>query len=303
MKRHLKSLHGMVLLDKEWGISSHRALQQVRFLYQAKKAGHTGILDPLASGLLPICFGEANKFSQCLLEADKAYECDIQFGKSSTTGDLEGCLTEGDPCSFTESELLTLIQKWNAYTYWQTPPMYSALKHKGRPLYEYARQGLDVDRPARSVRLHKITLLFFDAKTYQVQIYVRCSKGTYIRALVEDLAKALGTCAYVARLRRVETGPFGIGEAYTLADMQETELPELLPVDSALQHLPLIFLTEGRARQSFLSGQKIKINDFLEDDQLHRVYDDCGDFLGVALTNAYQQCIQPARVISPELVR
>jgi tRNA pseudouridine55 synthase len=195
-----RAVNGILLLDKPCGITSNRALQKVKHLYQANKAGHTGSLDPLATGMLPICFGEATKFSQYLLNADKTYQVTAQLGVTTTTGDAEGEIVDRTPVpTLTQAQLTTVLQQFTGEVT-QIPSMYSALKHQGRPLYELARQGITVERAPRQITIYALQLISQQAETLSLE--VTCSKGTYIRTLVEDIGKQLGCGAHVAKLRR-----------------------------------------------------------------------------------------------------
>jgi tRNA pseudouridine55 synthase len=201
-----RAVTGILVLDKPPGMSSNAALQHVKRIYRADKAGHTGALDPLATGVLPICLGEATKLSGYLLEADKRYRVRAAVGSCTTTGDAEGEVTRrSDPATLGREQLEAVLPRF-AGEIRQRPPMYSALKRDGRPLYELARQGIEVDRAERPVRIGGLTLTGFEPGAFELD--VRCSKGTYVRTLVEDLAAAAGQCAHVALLRRIEAGPF-----------------------------------------------------------------------------------------------
>lgn len=248
-----RNVNGILLLDKPTHISSNAALQAVKKLYVAAKAGHTGSLDPLASGMLPICFGEATKFSQFLLDADKRYRVVAQLGGRTATGDAEGEVIERKPVDKAAlSRLETVLDSFRG-SIQQVPSMYSALKHQGRPLYELARQGITVDRPARTVQIYELILLAQTEDTLTLE--VSCSKGTYIRTLVEDIGSALGCGAYVAELRRLTVAIYQ--EAHMIAlDRLETLRQEhaedhgfldahLLPVDSMVQHWPKVALSEA----------------------------------------------------------
>jgi tRNA pseudouridine55 synthase len=300
-------IHGVLLLDKAYGISSNTALQQARRVYQAKKAGHTGILDPLASGLLPVCFGEATKFSGYLLDADKAYRAKIHFGVVRTTGDLEGDIVSERPVTFDEATLRTALAGFlGAQT--QVPPMYSALKHEGRPLYEYARLGIDIPRAARDVVFYELVLLSFDG--VEAEVDVLCSKGTYIRTLATDLGEKLGCGAFLSGLRRTKTAGFELAQALTFEQLQDFTPDQLkaalLPVDALLSHLPRIQLPTKTALK-FLQGQAVPAPtaDFadLPDAIRVRVYGVLNDsatevFMGLADFDAAGQLFQPYRVVS-----
>lgn len=246
--RNKRRINGILLLDKPVGPSSNRALQTVKHLYGAAKAGHTGSLDPLASGLLPICFGEATKFSQYLLDADKTYSVKAQLGVRTTTSD-----SEGEVVSTRDVPLLTLAaldQALEAFrgTITQVPSMYSALKYQGKPLYKYAREGIEVPRPERTLQIYQLDLI--DYQENVVSLSIRCSKGTYVRTIVDDLGETLGCGAHVIELRRTSIGDFKATDMITLThigqlknDGQFQAMDDLLlPVDTAIAALPAVFL-------------------------------------------------------------
>jgi len=242
--RPKRDVDGFLLLDKPLGVSSNHALQRVKHLFQARKAGHTGSLDPLATGLLPICLGQAAKFSQYLLDADKEYEVSAGLGARSSTGDLEGELTPGEAVAVDSTQLAAACMALSGPLL-QVPPMYSALKHQGRPLYELARQGKTVARKPRQITIHEFVLLGGDAATPRFR--VRCSKGTYIRTLIEDLGNTLGCGAHVTALRRIGMTPFGRPEMVTLDALQDCPDSRamdacLLPMDRAVTHLPALYV-------------------------------------------------------------
>ncbi|TXH69701.1 MAG: tRNA pseudouridine(55) synthase TruB [Thiothrix sp.] len=257
-----RKLDGILLLDKPLGMSSNKALQDARFLFAAEKAGHTGSLDPLASGMLPLCFGEATKVSGFLLDADKRYITTARFGYTSSTGDEEGekQLIQVNP-NITPAKLEAVLTQFRGEIQ-QIPPMYSALKKDGQPLYKLARQGIEVERATRTVSIHELKVL--ESGKDSAVLEVQCSKGTYIRSLVEDIGAALGVGAYVASLRRTAVSPFNSLTMHTLADLlalkdQQARLDELLlPVDQALMHLPEIVLNEPMALL-IQQGQKISL--------------------------------------------
>lgn len=257
-----RDVHGIVLLDKRLGVSSNKALQEVRRLFDANKAGHTGSLDPLASGLLPLCFGEATKVSALMLDDDKRYQVTFRLGVMTDTGDSEGEIVKQMPVpAFGQAELLQCLQGFLGPIE-QVPPMYSALKHQGKKLYELAREGKTVDRAPRLITIHSLDLLAFD--TESVTLQVACSKGTYIRSLAEDIGHALGTCATVTALRRTAAGMFDIEEAYTLEQLQamsETERMQcLIAVDAPLSGIPAVSLSPEQAIQIH-HGQQIRFGD------------------------------------------
>jgi tRNA pseudouridine55 synthase len=247
-----RDVHGIVLLDKPRGYSSNQALQRVKYLFRARKAGHTGSLDPLATGLLPVCLGEATKVSGFLLDADKHYRTRCLLGVTTDTGDAEGQVLRERPVpSLNEAVVEAALAPFRGPIR-QVPPMHSALKHQGRRLYELARKGEQVERPAREVTIHGLACLGFTAESLELD--VRCSKGTYIRTLVEDIGERLGCGAHVTELRRLGLGPFGSPLMVTLEEIEtragegEVALDALLaPVDSALAHWPAVSLDRDSA--------------------------------------------------------
>ena len=284
VKRVRRAVDGVILLDKPKGLTSNAALQKVRWLLNAEKAGHTGSLDPLATGVLPLCFGEATKFSQYLLEADKGYETLMQFGVTTTTGDAEGEVLERHPADVDRERLETALARFKGEIQ-QIPPMYSALKRDGQPLYKLARAGEVVEREARSVTIARLELLSLDSD--QARLAVACSKGTYIRTLVEDLGQVLGCGAHVAELRRTQAGPFGLDRVVTLERLEQVHaqagaegLDEfLLPVDSGLDHWPQVTLTEHTAYY-WLHGQPVRAPEAPKFG-LVRVRDEADRFIGI----------------------
>ena len=277
-----RDVHGVLLLDKPVGLTSNEALQRVKRLFQAKKAGHTGSLDPLASGLLPVCFGEATKISGFLLDADKHYTVTCKLGERTATADAEGRVVEQKPVPRLDAGLLTKTLAKFRGEILQVPPMYSALRHQGQRLYDLAREGLEVHREPRPVTIYGLELLDWTAGSLTME--VRCSKGTYIRTLVEDVATALGTCGHVTVLRRLAVGPFGReSPALSLAELESrshgADLDALLlPVDSALKHWPEARLS-GDAAWYFAKGQPVFVPGAPTSGRL-RVYAE-GRFLGV----------------------
>lgn len=240
-------------------MTSNSALQGARRLFSAAKAGHTGTLDPLATGLLPLCLGEATKFSADLLDADKTYEAEVQFGVTTDTGDAEGAPVRTRPVLFTAAQLDAALQRFRGPIS-QIPPMYSALKRDGRPLYELARQGVEVERAARAVTIHELSLLAAGGE--RARLRVCCSKGTYIRTLAEDIGELLGCGAHLTALRRVAVGPLRVDAALTLDQL--VALPEdarehcLLPPDALLQSLPAVYL-DADAVLRFNHGNPVRI--------------------------------------------
>lgn len=256
-----RPVHGVFLLNKPLGISSNAALQKVRWLYRAQKAGHTGALDPLASGLLPICLGEATKFSHFLLDSTKRYQTTIQLGHSTTTGDVEGeVLLEAAVPALTEENILAVLAQFTGDIQ-QVPPMYSALKKEGRPLYELARKGIEIERDARPISIYALELLGFTDNS--ITLDVTCSKGTYIRVLGEDIAKALGSYGHLTYLHRIQTGHFDLIPSYTLDYLESLSEAErealLLPVYAPIEHFPQVQVPEGRA-EYFCRGMESNID-------------------------------------------
>jgi tRNA pseudouridine55 synthase len=252
---------GIILLDKRLGVSSNQALQEVRRLFNANKAGHTGSLDPLATGLLPLCFGEATKVSALMLDDDKRYQVTIKLGVMTDTGDSEGQIVAEMPVpDFSESQLRDCLQHFTGEID-QVPPMYSALKHQGKKLYELAREGKTVDRPARRITIYAIELLAFDSQ--HISLDVRCSKGTYIRSLAEDIGHYLGSCGTVTALRRTASGQFNLADAFTIEQLRAMDLATLyasrLAVDLPLSHIPAVTVNDDQVT-SIKQGQQITLN-------------------------------------------
>jgi tRNA pseudouridine55 synthase len=282
-----RALDGVLLLDKPLGLSSNDALIRAKRLYLAKKAGHTGTLDPLATGLLPLCFGEATKFSQDLLEADKTYEATMRLGVRTTTGDAEGEAVETRDVTCDEAAIQGAMTRFIGDIV-QVPPMYSALKRDGKPLYEYARAGQTVEREGRQVTILKLEMLA--CALPDVTFRVTCSKGTYVRTLAEDMGEALGCGAHLVALRRTGVGALTLDNSVTLdalSDAAESERDAWLqPVDALLSTFPSVRLDEDATRR-FLHGQRLKLSELTVDDNAKdaprvRVYAAQGRLLGVA---------------------
>ena len=265
-RRHLS---GVFLLNKPLGISSNAALQRVRWLYRAEKGGHTGALDPLASGLLPICLGEATKFSHYLLDSTKRYQTTIHLGHSTTTGDVEGdVLFEQAVPELTQAKIEQVLATFVGDIQ-QVPPMYSALKKEGRPLYELARQGIEIEREARPITIEALELLSFTENSLTLD--VTCSKGTYIRVLGEDIAKALNTFGHLTYLHRIKTGQFDLIPSYTIEYLESlTEFERdalLLPVFAPVDHFTRVQVPQGRA-EYFSRGMESNIEHAAETEVL-----------------------------------
>lgn len=255
-----RDVHGIVLLDKRLGVSSNRALQEVRRLFNANKAGHTGSLDPLATGLLPLCFGEATKVSALMLDDDKRYQVEVRLGVMTDTGDREGVVIKTCPVpELTVAQIEACLSRFTG-SIEQVPPMYSALKHGGKKLYELAREGKTIERKARRISIFELKLLDFSGDRLTLEVF--CSKGTYIRSLAEDIGHALGCCGTVTVLRRLQAGSFNIAEAKTieqLAAMDEQNLFAcLIAVDKPLAAIPAVRLSAEQA-QCIKYGQAISV--------------------------------------------
>jgi tRNA pseudouridine55 synthase len=252
-------VHGVLLLDKPVGWSSNDALIKAKRLLNALKAGHTGTLDPFATGLLPLCFGEATKFSQDLLEADKTYQTVVHLGVSTNTGDTEGEVLQTLPVDTDTTQIEQVLQQFRGDIL-QVPPMYSALKRDGKPLYEYARAGITLEREARPVTIHLLEFVSYEAPF--LTLNVRCSKGTYIRVLGEDIGNALGCGAHLNALRRTHVGHLLLENTVTLealTAMDESQRAQLLaPVDALLSSFPEVLLSDDLARR-FLQGQRLAL--------------------------------------------
>ena len=256
-KRVRDLVDGVLLLDKPVGFSSNDALIKAKRVLNAKKAGHTGTLDPFATGLLPLCFGEATKFSQDLLEADKTYDTTVHLGQTTDTGDTEGAVIDTRDVNVTLEQIHAVLAQFRGPIK-QVPPMYSALKRDGKPLYEYAREGITLEREARDVTIHKLELIAYDAPF--LKLSVTCSKGTYIRVLGEDIGKALGCGAHLNALRRTQVGALTTEHMITLDELVAHAAPLTLlsPVDALLSSFPRVDLTEALSKR-FLQGQRLPL--------------------------------------------
>jgi tRNA pseudouridine55 synthase len=292
-------IDGILILDKPQGYSSNGALQQCRRALDAQKAGHTGALDPLATGVLPVCFGEATKFSQYLLDAEKAYLATICFGETRTTGDAEGEVVETSNASPLTAESVEQAMQGFKGAIKQVPPMYSALKKDGQPLYKLARQGIEIEREARDVVIEAFDMLnFIPGERAFCQVFVRCSKGTYIRSLAEDLGASLGVGAHLTALRRTEAGPFDLSDAMTLEQVQSAGqdlVARLLPIDAGLQYLTLLTLGEQEI-EKLLQGQRVNVLNNANSG-IVRVARASGEFVGLAKASEDGE-IAPLRMIA-----
>ena len=285
-----REISGIFLLDKAPGLTSNRALQAVKRMFEAKKAGHTGSLDPLATGVLPLCFGEATKVSQYLLESDKSYRASIKLGQCTDTGDSDGTVIETVPdFSITEGAIGAALKRFEGEID-QTPPMYSALKVGGTPLYKFERKGLVVERQSRQVVSHDIELTRCDLVAKEIEIIVSCSKGTYIRSIAEDLGRMLGCGGHITALRRLKAGKFQETDCFTFQELcrilerkGQAGIAEcLLPTDLAIEHFPQIKLPTETARW-VLNGHAVNISK-LPESGLVRMYDE-NIFIGIGFVD------------------
>jgi tRNA pseudouridine55 synthase len=299
-----RPVHGVLLLDKPLGLSSNQALQKAKWLLRAEKAGHTGTLDPMATGVLPLCFGAATKFSQLHLDADKTYEAVLRLGQRTSTADAEGEVIAEAEVNFTP-EKLQQVQALFTGPLQQVPPMHSALKKDGKALYEYAREGIEVERAPRSVFIHSLELKELPAENGVRSVWLKahCSKGTYIRTLGEDIGNALGCGAFLSALRRVKSGCFGIEECFTLETLEA--LPEnqrhtpLKPVDVLLDsHHPITLLPDDAGR--FLSGLRRR-GDWPDHDQVAVYGAEPHALLGTAHVRAGE--LIPERLLNPQEIQ
>ncbi len=273
---------GILLLDKPLGISSNAALQKVRYLFNAKKAGHTGSLDPLATGVLPICFGQASKVTSYLLNSNKRYTCTLDLGNTTTTGDKEGDILQTREIKPFDDAVLESIFRSFRGDITQIPPMYSALKHNGQPLYKLARQGIEIKRKEREITIHKLDLIEFTNES--ITLDVKCSKGTYIRTLGQDIGEALGCGAHLGMLRRTEVEPFDCGKLYTIEEIEELSINNdlektLLEIDTALQEYPSVTLSDEDVTR-IQHGLKADIK-ALPNSEMIRLYTKSKEFIGI----------------------
>jgi len=274
-------MNGLLLLNKSLGHSSNRAMQQIKRLFGIKKIGHTGSLDPLASGMLPLCIGEATKFAQYLLDAEKTYVVSGLLGVQTTTGDVEGdVVAEASVPALSFEELNQILNAFRGEIS-QVPPMYSALKHQGQPLYRYALQGLEIERNARTVQILSLELLSFENSIFTIR--VECSKGTYMRTLVEDVGKMIGCGAHVVKLHRLSTFGFQAEEMMSFEDLEalsETErLQHIRPMDVMVKDFPRLFLPADESLR-LVQGQTLRFD--ASGPQIYRVYNANQQFFGLA---------------------
>ena len=279
-----RAIDGVLLLDKPIGLTSNQALQRVKRLFDARKAGHTGSLDPLASGLLPVCLGQATKVSGFLLDARKRYQVTARLGQRTDTGDADGQVVEEQPVPPLDDDAVKRVLAQFAGLQKQVPPMYSAIKHQGQRLYKLARRGIEIERQPRQIEIYGLELLSLEADALELD--VACSKGTYVRTLIEDIARALGTVAHVTVLRRLGVGPYAEGRMYKLEELEalaeqgmERLDDVLLPVDSALDHWPSVELGADSAYY-LMQGQAVMAPGAPSSGKV-RLYDEGHGFLGI----------------------
>ncbi|MBP7233981.1 MAG: tRNA pseudouridine(55) synthase TruB [Moraxella sp.] len=301
---------GVLLIDKPQGMTSQQVVSKVKYLlksdvHDSKKAGHTGTLDPMATGLLPICLGEATKFSHYQLDAVKSYQAIIKLGEQTDTGDAEGEIITTIPVPHVTQAMLQSVTEQFLGEIMQVPPMYSALKKDGKKLYELAREGIEVERAARPLTIYQLSLT--PLSDQQLQLTVTCSKGTYVRVLAEDIAKALGTLGHLTALRRIQTGDFEIANAITLADFAALDVAarfdKLLAVDACVHSLPSLVLDDNQSKR-IRQGQRLNVKTTMLTQQLNltfnqtfRLFDDHEQFLGTGLLEPNGR-LQPMKLVN-----
>ena len=301
---------GVLLIDKPQGMTSQQVVSKVKYLlksdvHDSKKAGHTGTLDPMATGLLPICLGEATKFSHYQLDAVKSYQAIIKLGEQTDTGDAEGQIIATSPVPNVTQAMLQSVTEQFLGEIMQVPPMYSALKKDGKKLYELAREGIEVERAARPLTIYQLSLTPLSAQ--QLQLTVTCSKGTYVRVLAEDIAKALGTLGHLTALRRIQTGDFEIANAIPLADFAALDVAarfdKLLAVDACVHSLPSLLLDDSQSKR-IRQGQRLNVKTTMLTQQLNltfnqtfRLFDDHEQFLGTGLLEPNGR-LQPMKLVN-----
>ncbi len=301
---------GVLLIDKPQGMTSQQVVSKVKYLlksdvHDSKKAGHTGTLDPMATGLLPICLGEATKFSHYQLDAVKSYQAIIKLGEQTDTGDAEGEIITTIPVPHVTQAMLQSVTEQFLGEIMQVPPMYSALKKDGKKLYELAREGIEVERAARPLTIYELSLT--PLSDQQLQLTVTCSKGTYVRVLAEDIAKALGTLGHLTALRRIQTGDFEIANAITLADFAALDVAarfdKLLAVDACVHSLPSLVLDDNQSKR-IRQGQRLNVKTTMLTQQLNltfnqtfRLFDDHEQFLGTGLLEPNGR-LQPMKLVN-----
>ncbi|PXZ04639.1 tRNA pseudouridine(55) synthase TruB [Gilliamella apicola] len=295
IKKTRRDVHGVLLLDKPQGMTSNDALQKVKRLFNAKKAGHTGALDPLATGMLPICFGEATKFSQYLLDSDKRYRVIAKLGERTDTSDADGQVICTKPVNITQTQIDEALNHFRGDIL-QVPTMFSALKYQGKPLYEYARQGIVIEREARPITVYENQFIQYDFAKQELTLEIHCSKGTYIRTIIDDLGELLGCGAHVIYLRRLQVSNYPIDKMISLDDLQNIgeKEPLLMPVDSPLQACRKVILS-GNQGKDILLGRTVTVESSVPVETLVRIYQE-QQFIGAG-TQLFNK-LSPKRLIS-----
>ena len=295
IKKTRRDVHGVLLLDKPQGMTSNDALQKVKRIFNAKKAGHTGALDPLATGMLPICFGEATKFSQYLLDSDKRYRVIAKLGQRTDTSDADGQVICTKPVNVTQTQIDEALSHFRGDIL-QVPTMFSALKYQGKPLYEYARQGIVIEREARPISVYENQFIQYDFAKQELTLEIHCSKGTYIRTIIDDLGELLGCGAHVIYLRRLQVSNYPVDKMISLDELQNIseKEPLLMPVDSPLQASRKVVLSESQGKDILL-GRTVTVESSVPVETLVRIYQE-QQFIGAG--SQILNKLSPKRLIS-----
>ena len=295
IKKTRRDVHGVLLLDKPQGMTSNDALQKVKRIFNAKKAGHTGALDPLATGMLPICFGEATKFSQYLLDSDKRYRVIAKLGERTDTSDADGQVICTKPVNITQTQIDEALSHFRGDIL-QVPTMFSALKYQGKPLYEYARQGIVIEREARPISVYENQFIQYDFAKQELTLEIHCSKGTYIRTIIDDLGELLGCGAHVIYLRRLQVSNYSVDKMISLDELQNIseKEPLLMPVDSPLQASRKVVLSESQGKDILL-GRTVIVESSVPVETLVRIYQE-QQFIGAG--SQILNKLSPKRLIS-----
>ena len=295
IKKTRRDVHGVLLLDKPQGMTSNDALQKVKRIFNAKKAGHTGALDPLATGMLPICFGEATKFSQYLLDSDKRYRVIAKLGQRTDTSDADGQVICTKPVNVTQTQIDEALSHFRGDIL-QVPTMFSALKYQGKPLYEYARQGIVIEREARPITVYENQFIQYDFAKQELTLEIHCSKGTYIRTIIDDLGELLGCGAHVIYLRRLQVSNYPVDKMISLDELQNIseKEPLLMPVDSPLQASRKVVLSESQGKDILL-GRTVTVESSVPVETLVRIYQE-QQFIGAG-SQLFNK-LSPKRLIS-----
>jgi len=295
IKKTRRDVHGVLLLDKPQGMTSNDALQKVKRIFNAKKAGHTGALDPLATGMLPICFGEATKFSQYLLDSDKRYRVIAKLGQRTDTSDADGQVICTKPVNVTQTQIDEALSHFRGDIL-QVPTMFSALKYQGKPLYEYARQGIVIEREARPISVYENQFIQYDFAKQELTLEIHCSKGTYIRTIIDDLGEILGCGAHVIYLRRLQVSNYPVDKMISLDELQNIseKEPLLMPVDSPLQASRKVVLSESQGKDILL-GRTVTVESSVPVETLVRIYQE-QQFIGAG--SQILNKLSPKRLIS-----